>query len=271
MPFADSLRALAGWNQTLVCWKRFIATEPEGCFLAEWEGVPVATAITLRYTAEVAWIGMVLVHPAHRRRGIGRALLNHCIAWLQERGAGCIKLDATPAGKRVYDRMGFKEEWPLTRWEHPGPHVAKPISAGLRPWQTSDAQRIGQLDAAAFGVSREKLLEALARECRRAFVLEAVPGRIAGYGFVQPGSRADYLGPIVATSAEAGIQVVEALLSAGGDTVFWDIPDANSAAVNWARLHGFTQQRRLTRMYLAEKPKWGDPKQQFALAGPEVG
>lgn len=272
LPFADSLRAIVGWNQTLGDWQRFLAMEPEGCVLAEWNGLPVGTATTLRYASELAWIGMVLVHPEHRRHGIGRALLDHCIAWLQERRVRSIKLDATPEGKQVYDGLGFKDEWRLARWEHAGLTVAKPAEAGLRPWQASDARLIASLDAAAFGVSREKLAEALARQSRLALVWEAAPGRIAGYGFIRPGSRATYLGPIAAASDEVGVQLVHALLAtSAGERVFWDIPDANTAALDWARQHGFTRQRMLTRMVLGENTAPSNPRQQFALAGPEVG
>ena len=68
VPFADSLRALAGWNQTVDDWKCFLALEPDGCFLAEWNGAPVGTATTTVYGPELAWIGMALVHPDFRRR-----------------------------------------------------------------------------------------------------------------------------------------------------------------------------------------------------------
>lgn len=272
LPFADSLCAIAGWNQNLGDWRRFLEMEPEGCVLAEWSGSPVGTATTLRYASEVAWIGMVLVHPEHRRRGIGRALLNHCIAWLQARRVRCIKLDATPAGKQVYDGLGFKSEWTLVRWEHAGLQLARPADARLRPWRTSDLPLIASLDAAAFGVSREKLAEALASQSRLALVLESAPGRVTGYGFMRPGSRATYLGPMVAASDEVGLQLVQALLAnTTGERVFWDIPNANIAAMDWARQHGFTQQRMLTRMYLGENTAPGNPRQQFAIAGPEVG
>jgi GNAT superfamily N-acetyltransferase len=272
LPFADSLRAIAGWNQTLGDWRRFLQMEPEGCLLAEWNGSAAGTATTLRYATDVGWIGMVLVHPEHRRRGIGRALLNHCIAWLRERGVRCVKLDATPAGKQVYDGLGFKSEWTLARWEHAGLHVALPTDVRLRPWQESDLRLIASLDAAAFGVSREKLVEALASQSRVAFVWEAAPGRLAGYGFIRPGSRANYLGPIVAASDEVGVQLVQALLAhMTGEKVIWDIPDINTAAVEWASQHGCIQQRMLTRMYLGQNTAPGNPRQQFALAGPEVG
>jgi GNAT superfamily N-acetyltransferase len=272
LSFADSLRAIAGWNQTLGDWQRFLEMEPQGCVLAEWNGSPVGTATTLRYGSEVAWIGMVLVHPAHRSCGIGSALLKHCIAGLQKRRVRCIKLDATPAGKQVYDGLGFKTEWTLARWEHAELQVSQPSDAHLRPWRASDPPFIASLDATAFGASREKLAEALAPQSRLALVSETPPDGVAGYGFIRPGSRATYLGPIVATSDEVGLQLVRALLAnATGERIFWDIPDPNTAAVDWARRHGFTQQRVLTRMYLGENVAPGNPRQQFALAGPEVG
>jgi hypothetical protein len=66
--------------------------------------------------------------------------------------------------------------------------------------------------------------------------------------------------------------LIQALLAHGrGEKIFWDIPDQNIAAVEWARAHDFTPQRSLTRMYLVENTTSGDAKKQFALAGPEFG
>src|SRR3954465_3999251 len=118
IPFADSLRASAGWNQTPGDWQRFIELSPRGCLLAECEGRPVATATTINYGRELGWIGMILVHPDVRRRGIARVLMQHSIEILQTAGVKSIKLDATPAGREVYLRMGFKDEYTLTRYEH---------------------------------------------------------------------------------------------------------------------------------------------------------
>ena len=56
-----------------------------------------------------------------------------------------------------------------------------------------------------------------------------------------------------------------------GQPLIWDIPDDNQPASAWAETHGFTHQRTLTRMYRGLKETPGDPRRQFALAGPEVG
>jgi ribosomal protein S18 acetylase RimI-like enzyme len=273
LPFADSVRALAGWNQTHADWERFLATEPDGCFLAESNGSSAGTATTTVYGPELAWIGMVLVHPDYRRRGIGGALLRRCIDYLRARGVHCIKLDATPAGRQVYEDLGFRDEWTLARWAGQ-PALRKPLTSDpkLRPWRKTDAPLVEALDRTAFGVSRQRLLSALGQQSTSSMVLETARGHIAGFGFARPGSQALYVGPVVAESAEAGIGLVETLLSrSDGQTVFWDIPDQNEPATAWARQHGFGIQRPLTRMFLGDNASPGDPLQQFAIASPEVG
>lgn len=273
LAFADSLRALAGWNQTLTDWNRFLALEPSGCFLAEWNGVPAGTATTTVYGPQLAWIGMVLVHPDHRRRGIGRALLEWCTGYLRERGVRCIKLDATPAGRKVYDGLGFKDEWTLTRWQRTEPPLRSIApAAGIKDWREVDPLEVERLDAIAFGVSRRELVRRLAEASRRALVLKLEEGPVTATGMLREGADALYLGPVAGASADDGLRMVEQLLnSSGGSKVIWDIPDDNAAAVAWAKQRGFIEQRTLTRMYLGENSAPGAPRMQFAIAGPELG
>jgi GNAT superfamily N-acetyltransferase len=271
--FADSLRALAGWNQTMLDWRRFLDSEPHGCFVAEWNGTPAGTATTTVYGVSLAWIGMVLVHPEYRRRGIGRALLVQCMEYLQARGVTCIKLDATPLGKGVYAELGFQEEWALSRWEHPGLTWPSTRSdSRIRDLRDTDVGQIDSFDVSAFGISRAGLLRSLIKDSHCALAFESEPDDIAGYGLLRTGARALYLGLVAARSSDVAISLIEALLArSGSQKVFWDIPDGNSAMVAWAAKHGFTVQRQLTRMYFGENRALGDPRKQFALGGPELG
>ncbi len=70
VPFAMRLVEIVGWNQLPADWHRLIRIAPQGCFLAEWDGQPAATATAVAYGTDCAWVGMVLVHPDFRRRGI---------------------------------------------------------------------------------------------------------------------------------------------------------------------------------------------------------
>lgn len=272
LPFAHSLRNVVGWNQTLDDWKRFLELSSTGCFLAGHNGTRAGTAITMCYGQELAWIGMVLVHPDFRGRGLGRSLLNRCLEYLRERGIRCIKLDATPQGKLLYDRLGFQDEWPLTRWENRDLRLAgEATGEDIRPHVLSDAHAIEQLDRRAFGVSRAALVNSLLRQCRLALVHESENG-LAGYGVLRQGSRAAYLGPVVAPSPHAGEVLVRSLLAgANGNPVFWDIPDANADAVALARKFDFTPQRHLLRMFLGENQHPGEPGHCFAIIDPAVG
>jgi hypothetical protein len=216
---------------------------------------------------------MVLVHPEFRRRGIARMLLNTCIEYLRQRKVRCIKLDATPQGRPVYLGLGFKDEWTLSRWERQGtnpmPAAPTPELAGR---QEFDAGRIAACDLAAFGVSRQQLLRALALQSRGAIVFENPPGCAAGFGLLREGSRALYRGPVVAQTPAVGTRLIEALVDQShSERIFWDISDDNSAAVSWARQHGFAIQRSLTRMCLGENLTAGYLQKQFGLAGPEIG
>ena len=273
LPFADSVRALVGWNQTPRDWLRFLAMEPLGCFVAEWDGKPAGTATTISYGTDLGWIGMMLVHPDFRRRGIGGALVVKCMEFLRGKNLRCIKLDATPLGKAVYDTLGFRIESHLSRWER-ATGIFQNVSDGpdVGTWCNADANEIAATDTAAFGTSRARLLRELATDSRVALVSQNASGGITGFGMLREGTHAAYLGPCSATDEAAGLRLIAQLVSrAGSARIFWDIHDDNVAAVEWAQRHGFTRQRPLIRMALGEGATPGDLRKQFAIAAPEVG
>jgi GNAT superfamily N-acetyltransferase len=271
--FALRLCRLAGWNQTRDDWQRLWALEPKGCFVAEWEGEPVGTVTTTSYGTDLAWIGMMLVHPDHRRKGIGRVLMIAALDYLRNAGVRCIKLDATPLGKKVYDTLGFKDEWTLARWEHANVGELRVRQAsGVRTLKGTDRALVQHWDKEAFGTDRLHLLERLAQSGHAALVHGAESGSVDGFGLIRAGTRAAYLGPVVATTPEGATAVIEALLACSpNQKVFWDIPDLNAAAVDLAKRLGFAPVRQLIRMFLGENSCRGQTEKIFALAGPEVG
>ena len=115
IPAGMRLKEIAGWNQTSEDWERFLEAEPEGCFVAEWNGQVAGTVATIIYEHRFAWIGMVLVDPEVRGKGIGTALLLKAIDYLDARRVPCMKLDATPQGKPIYARLGFRIEFEIER------------------------------------------------------------------------------------------------------------------------------------------------------------
>src|SRR6266567_5842191 len=103
----------SGWNQLEADWRCFLRANPAGCRVAIEEGEVSGTVTTLRFEDRFSWISMLLVAPERRGRGFGTALLLEALRVLED--MRCVRLDATPAGKVVYDRCGFHDEYPLVR------------------------------------------------------------------------------------------------------------------------------------------------------------
>ena len=266
---ADELRRLAGWNQRPEGWARLLALEPEGCFATIENGELIGTVTAVTYGRELAWIGMMLVHPNHRRQGVGTQLMKAALAFLKSRGIACIRLDATPAGRRVYEKLGFVAEWGLTR--HEVTSLSERSSPNTRELMESDWPVAEKLDAEAFGVSRSRILRRLAQDCRATLVWPA-QGHILGYGMLRLGTQSDYIGPMVCAEAEGAQSLISGLLRvASPRSVFWDVPDDNPLANNLAKRFGFTPVRPLTRMRLGPASVSSEPAVQLAIADPSLG
>jgi RimJ/RimL family protein N-acetyltransferase len=267
IPAADEIRRSEGWNQTLTDWTRIIEHQSGGCFAALCENRLVGVVSTTVHNGEVAWIGMMLVHRDFRRQGIGKQLMTTALDFLDEQ-VPCIKLDATPAGRPVYLKLGFQEEGALNRWYRGGPPKPFPDlgldSAAIQRIQ--QWQEIAEVDQRAFGVDRGTWCQALARY---SLVIGHNEDGGRGVGMLRPGDRVPYMGPIVADSAAVGCRIAEEL-SAHVGGLFWDIPHQNQAARRTAEKLGFEPVRELYRMYRGASVR-ERPEMQFAITGPETG
>lgn len=268
--FAHGLSRAAGWNQTRRDWERFLSLAPEGCFLAEDEGRPAGTATTTAYGKKLAWIGMVLVDPSFRRRGIGTALLEAAIRHLRDHAkVACVRLDATPEGRPLYEGLGFVAEWDLRRWARSESPVSGEIDPLPPEWEGNPLPPASlALDRAVFGADRSLLLESLRTGSDDALALPD-----GSFGFRRAGERAHYLGPVTGAAPEAGLALAERLLSRcpGDRPLFWDLPEANAAAAGLASRLGFAPARVLTRMRLGDGASVQDPSRIFGLAEPGLG
>lgn len=262
MAAAVELSDAAGWNQTPADWARLIELEPGGCFALEVEGELAATATAVRFGSRLAWIGMVLTHPAHRRKGYARALMEHVLRRLAEDGVEWIKLDATDMGRPLYAALGFQAEGLVERWETWAPVLPyAPAVDGYLPNP--------DLDLAAFGAPRDRVLDHLARG-------EAASAGDAGFAMGRPGRAAASFGPCVVRTPEAARNLLQWFLTRHqGENVFWDLLPENQAAVRLAREHGFELRRRLVRMVCrgqpASNPLRFDNSLVYATAGFEYG
>src|SRR5258705_13002800 len=189
LPAALRLKELAQWNQTENDWLRLLRLEPNGCFCATIKDNVVATTTPTTYKRQLAWVGMVLVDPEYRQRGIATKLMKVATDYLLRARVETIKLDATPAGRPVYENLGFKEVSLIQRWE--GVAGSPPTARG-----TLDTTALGDvliLDRHAFGADRSKLIEMLFEESSFEPVAAKNPtGRLTGYALARRRTTANY-------------------------------------------------------------------------------
>lgn len=251
IPLGMRLRQQAGWNQTEADWRRCLELQPDGCFVAEHEGVPVGTVTTCIF-GSVAWIAMVLVDVAMRGRGIGRGLLNEALAFLDGRGIASVRLDATPLGRPLYQSLGFVEEYTLIR--HEGVASADKIAATtaeeiiVRTMPTSQLERVLQLDRHITSTDRQALLRRLFAESSEEWHIAGRGEEVLGYAAARSGSRAWQIGPCMATIEAGPLLLAHAGQRHAGHDVFLDIPADNQTAITAVQAAGLVPQRPLYRM-----------------------
>src|SRR6185436_18090616 len=154
IPAAMQLKEAAGWNQTEDDWRRLLRLESNGCFCAIKDGRFVGTTTTTTYGDELAWIGMVLVDPQHRRQGIAAKLMSVALEYLNGK-VGTVKLDATALGQPVYERFGFQVESLVERWSGAGNSRGRDDRTGI---DRDSLSELLTLDRLAFNADRSKLI-----------------------------------------------------------------------------------------------------------------
>lgn len=272
IPPGLSLCRSAGWNQLHRDWEIFLSQERNGnTVCVDDEGKVIGTVATIRYSNRLAWIGMVLVDPAHRRKGMGLRLLEHALDIVKDLDS--IKLDATPAGREVYVKLGFIDEYGLSRMSVSSINTQYLATSAAVPLTSEDLEAVGQLDQRVFGADRMALLRwMLDGAPELAFKITSADG-LVGYCFGRPGYNYTHIGPVVATSAEVAKDLASAALRNCGDKpVIFDVPHGDEAWQEWLKSVGFTELRPFIRMYKGSNAdSHPGSLKQYAILGPEFG
>lgn len=271
---AMALKDAEGWNQTLEDWQLFLRNGPEFCLVATHDGVVVGTVTGISYENRVAWIGMMLVNKSHRGLGISKHLMKAVIERLDV--ASSIKLDATPAGYPVYEKLGFNEEFALIRMTATDPFIASGqsnlINPHIVPLDQEGLHDLKKMDREAFGADRLQVLaHALRQQPTLAFMYQDDAG-VKGYIMSRTGTRYTHLGPLVAMDEHIAKTLLEfAVKGVKGLPLVIDVPILHPSWATWLESCGFQKQRDLYRMYLKGNPFPGKPMSCFLVAGPELG
>lgn len=259
----DALVVASNWNQVADDWALFhaagsihVVRDDAGRIVASGAVLPMGAP------GQVAWISMILVLPALRGQGLGRAVFDHCLRQVQAEGRVAM-LDATPAGEALYRQFGFESLWRLTRWRR----EARPATGNALREEATAIDTLVALDGQALGFQRPSVIGQIARRPSTRCVRTG-----DAWAVVRAGRTAHQVGPLLAASEAAAAQALARAADAMPGAIYIDVPDNRTRMRAALEAAGFQPQRGFARMALAapgQTPPVGQAAFLHAIAGPE--
>lgn len=270
IPLGMRLKQWAKWNQVEADWKLLLSMSRGGAFVGTYNDKKVGTLVTVTYNEAFSWIGMVLVDPRFRGKGIGTLLLKAAIEYALP--VGPVLLDATAMGQPLYHSLGFQNIGEIARLA-----LAKPVPIAassnliIKVVQSEHLASMITYDQEKVTFNRAVVIEDFFQRTPEYALVAYQNERLVGYCLGRVGSRFEHIGPLVADNREVAKTLLSyALAAAPQRALIMDVP-LQSDWYAWLLQQGFAVQRLFTRMCLGDQRKADDSLAQYAIAGPALG
>lgn len=266
--FAVGMTVAEGWDSGRGSFEMLLAHDPDGCFVAKSEAGPVGMITTTRF-ANTGWIGNLIVRPEQRGGGIGRALMQRAIEWLEGAGIRTLCLEGDPPGVPLYKSLGFIPQSDSPRFRLDAtPHIRPGDATNL---DARDLAAVCDLDAAVYGDDRSRFLPLVLRDSLGAYRVPA-SGPLEGFLIVQPSGSRARIGPWAAMNEAAAESLLRSALSnLQGRTVVAAVPGPCLTSAQLLATHGFVRTPPSLRMVRGPVPSGGRPECLYALINGAVG
>jgi ribosomal protein S18 acetylase RimI-like enzyme len=149
--FVKIVRRVSRWDTRIVLGFLRLLGRPIFRFFVIEEGDQIVATTLLTFGPRTGYVSMVVVDPAHRRRGLARRLLGRALSATRSRGKPYIALDVlaanTPA-RTLYESLGYRPLRAASYLVHEQPASLRPAPTpvpGLRAFRRSDAATLAEI------------------------------------------------------------------------------------------------------------------------------
>ncbi|MFH8369708.1 GNAT family N-acetyltransferase [Streptomyces sp. NPDC018031] len=259
-----------GWNPGRGDVDCFHPTDPAGFFLGRLGGRPVSAVSVVTYSAEYAFLGYYLVHPDHRRRGLGLATWQ---AAVPHAGTRTIGLDAVPEQEATYWRSGFVPAYRTVRCVGRPGRVTAGRATPAVPVTPAHLDAIAAYDQGCFPAERRAFVARWLTAAGRVARVCVRDGRVTGYGAIRPARTGWRVGPVFADSAADAEALFDGLTAGLGpdEEVCVDVPEPESAALALVEARGLTPDSHTVRMYAGAAPGIPAAGRTYGVTSLELG
>jgi len=255
-----------GWNPGLADAQAFARADPEGFFVGELDGQPVACGSAVRYGEDFAFCGCYIVDPAHRNQGYGWALTQ---ARLEHVGKRVTGIDGVVEMQAQYAKIGYRIAWRNVRYGGIAPVTA--TSLGLESLRQMDLAPVFAYDAGIFPADRHDFLASWCTTPGHVGLAAVDGSRITGYVLRRPCRQGWKIGPLFADDAATANMLLDAILAGiTGEPFVIDVPEINAPATAMVQARGLQSVFETARMYRNGLPT-EDVQRVFGVTTFELG
>lgn len=248
--------AAEGWNPGLYDADCFHTADPDGFLIGTVNGEPVATISAVKYGDSFGFIGFYIVRPEYRAKGYGIEIWRSALAYLGDRTVG---LDGVVSQQENYRKSGFTLAHRNIRYcGTGGGEGAHLICSEIVNRSTIPSEQIYSYDKLFFPDSRTEFMRCwLGQPQSTALGIIGDHGRVAGYGVVRSCRSGYKIAPLFCDSPQVAEELFLALRAhtPEGASIFLDVPEVNSAALNLVTKYNMRAEFETARMYRGDFPK----------------
>ncbi len=247
--------AAEGWNPGLHDAEAFWAADPEAFVGIDQDGELIGAGAIVSYAGQAGFMGLFIVKPEWRGRGIGRAFWYYRRDRLRSRlqPDAWIAMDGVFAMQPFYAEGGFEFTHRNLRMEGIG--KAGKLASEMLELNELPFGDVEEFDRRYFLVPRKAFLKKwISPEGGKALGVVEL-NRLTGYGVIRPCRTGFKIGPLFAETAPVADHLFVALSAhAVGAPIFLDVPEINVEAMKLASRHGMKEVFGCARMVLGPIP-----------------
>lgn len=247
-----------GWNPGLHDAEAFWLADSQAFLGIDMEGELIGSGAIVSYGGEFGFMGLFMVRPGWRGRGLGRKFWIHRRDLLRSRlrSAAPISMDGVFAMQPFYAKGGFVFTHRNLRMEGVGVKSEGFTAPGLTDLAALPFGEVEAFDRRHFPGVRTEFLKNWIRPKNGRAIGFLEHGRLAGLGVSRPCLRGFKIGPLFAATGEIAETLFQSLSShAAGQPLFLDVPENNPEALALAGRHGMKEIFGCARMVLGPVPE----------------
>ncbi|PFR40457.1 GNAT family N-acetyltransferase [Bacillus thuringiensis] len=200
----------------------------------------IASAAIILYGEVLASIGMVIVHPDYKGRGIGKMITNSCMNSVSAQTP--FMLIATDEGKPLYEKLGFRVVSYVSKYicnSYNANHKCAENEEYMVVYKEGDLEGIIKIDEGAFGTSRNEFLKQRIMQSEWCVVVKDTKENVVGYGICIQTPENKIIGPVVAKNNAMAMRIVHDLVRGHNGKLRMDVPEGKKDFMKELEIAGF--------------------------------